>query len=348
MVLTIFRSKIAACLLAGLISACSFSEPTEVRTLFGYSMGTSYSIKLVATQSEADRLGADIRASLDDVDNAMSTYLPRSELSRVNNAPVGEWVPVSAMTYDVVEMALAVAETTDGAFDPTVGPLVDLWGFGPKPRTDQVPDEAAIAEQLARVGWQAIELRKEGLQIRKTQPRQLDLSAIAKGYAVDRVADRIEAAGFTDYLVEVGGELRFSGTKPGGLAWRVAIETPDSGERSVYRILEVAQGAMATSGDYRNYFEQDGVRYSHTLDPATGYPISHDLVSVSVITDSSALADAYATAFMVMGTEAAIELSNELDLSVYLLRKTDPGFRSYQSERFKRLFDASTAAQSVS
>lgn len=345
--LTSIGSTIGVCLLVALITACSPSAQ-DVRTLYGYTMGTSYAVKLVATENEAGRLDGDIRAVLDDVDNAMSTYLPRSELSRFNQAPVGEWVEVSPMTYDVIEMSLSVAEASDGAFDPTVGPLVDLWGFGPQIMPDRVPSEAEISARLQRVGWKAIELSDTGHRVRKTAQRELDLSGIAKGYAVDQVAERLESAGVTDYLVEVGGELRFSGAKPGGDAWRIAIETPESGERSVYRILEVNRGAMATSGDYRNYFEADGVRYSHTLDPTTGYPIAHDLVSVSVIAERSAMADAYATAFMVMGASPAIDLANELDLSVYLLTKQEQGFRSYQSERFRRLFDAEIAEQSNS
>lgn len=323
-----------------LLTGCSSTGSAEVQTLFGYTMGTSYSVKLVATEDQAKSIDGKVRSTLDQINDAMSTYLPRSELSRFNDAAVGEWVSVSPITYEVIDMALSIAETTGGAFDPTVGPLVDLWGFGPKPKADQRPGEEVIAEAREQVGWQAIELGDDGHQVRKSEPRELDLSGIAKGYAVDQVAEMIEAEGYTDYLVEVGGELRFSGTKPGDRAWRVAIETPDSGERSAYRILEVEQGAMATSGDYRNFFEQDGVRYSHTLDPVTGYPIAHDLASVSVLGQSSAEADAYATAFLVMGLDPALALANELDLSVYLLQKTEQGFLSYQSERFTRLFEA--------
>lgn len=346
MTLKYIRPVLWVCLCAYLLSGCSLSEPTEVRTLFGYTMGTSYTVKLVATETEANQLDGDIRSALDRVDDAMSTYSPRSELSRFNDAPVGEWVALSPVTYQVIDMALAVADTSDGAFDPTVGPLVDMWGFGPKLKTDQVPAEEQVAEKLGQIGWEAIELDDDDHRVRKTAPRELDLSAIAKGYAVDRVADRIESAGFTDYLVEVGGELRFSGTKPHGKPWRVAIETPSSAERSAYRILEVERGAMATSGDYRNFFEEDGVRYSHTLDPKTGYPISHDLVSVTVLGEQSAMADAYATAFLVLGTQPALALANKLDLSVYLLQKDGQGYRSYKSERFKRLFDADSASQS--
>lgn len=327
------------CLLVALLAGCSFSGAEEVRTLWGYTMGTSYSIKLVAGESEASRLEGDIRARLEEVDDAMSTYLPRSELSRFNAASVGTWVDVSSITVEVVALALDVAETSDGAFDPTVGPLVDLWGFGPQSKPDQVPAPSEIDSRLERVGWSAIEADVSGNRVRKTAPRELDLSAIAKGYAVDRVAEILETAEITDYLVEVGGELRFSGTKPGNEAWRVAIETPESGERSAYRILEVEQGAMATSGDYRNYFEEDGVRYSHTLNPDTGYPIRHELVSVTVLAQRSAFADAYATAFLVMGTERAMALANRLDMSVYLIEKTDQGYRSHESERFRELFD---------
>ena len=330
------------CLLAG----CSFVGKPEVRTLWGQTMGTSYTVKVVATEAAAEQLDGKVRARLDAVNDAMSTYLPRSELSRFNDAPVGEWVEVSAITREVIAEALDVARISGGAFDPTVGPLVDLWGFGPKPTTDQVPDVDAIEAALDAIGWQAIELHPQDNRVRKTAPRKLDLSGIAKGFAVDYVADLLEEEGIESYLVEVGGELRFAGRKPGGEAWRVAIETPESGQRSVYRVLPVTEGAMATSGDYRNYFEQDGVRYSHTLRPDTGYPIRHNLVSVTVIGDRSALSDAYATAFLVLGTEKARVLANELNMSVYLIEKTEDGFRSFESSRFTTLFGAASDGES--
>ncbi len=347
MVLQLIKPVGWAGLMVCLLAGCSFGGKTDVRTLWGQTMGTGYTVRLVATKGEAERLEGEVRARLDEVNDAMSTYLSRSELSRFNDAPVGEWVEISPITYEVIQKALEIAETSGGAFDPTVGPLVDLWGFGPTPKTDQVPSPEAIQDAKGQLGWQAIELDANQSRVRKTAPRELDLSGIAKGFAVDQVADMLEAESIDSYLVEVGGELRFAGSKPDGSAWRVAIETPKSGERSAYRILEVEQGAMATSGDYRNYFEQQGVRYSHTLNPETGYPIRHKLVSVTVLGDLSAEADAYATAFLVLGAERALRLADDLNMSVYLIEKTEDGFRSLESRRFEALFGATPAHESL-
>lgn len=327
-----------SCLAAWLLTGCSGWGSTEVHKLSGYSMGTSYTVSLVAKESTARALGTDVRTTIEEVNLAMSTYLPRSDVSRFNESPVDSWIAVSPMTAQVVSLALEVAETSHGAFDPTVGPLVDLWGFGPKETTDQVPSETEIEAALAMVGWQAIEVDSTAHKLRKSAPRELDLSAIAKGYAVDQVAGMLEARGIENYLVEIGGEMRYAGTKPDNKPWRVAIEAPDSEQRSVYKILEVTKGAMATSGDYRNFFEQDGQRYSHTLDPTTGYPIRHNLVSATVLGERSAISDAYATAFMVMGAEEATALANELGLAVYLIQRDGEGDIETLSERFETLF----------
>ena len=329
------------CLMAWLLSGCSGWGAAEVRKLSGYSMGTSYAVSIVAKKSEARALDGEVRTAIDEVNVAMSTYLPRSDVSRFNEAPVHSWVAVSPMTAEVVSLALEVAEASNGAFDPTIGPLVNLWGFGPKETTDQVPSEEDIEAAMAMVGWQAIEVDSAASKLRKTEPRELDLSAIAKGFAVDQVADMLEARGITNYLVEIGGEMRFAGTKPEGEAWRVAIESPDSERRSVYKVLEVSEGSMATSGDYRNFFEQDGMRYSHTLDPQSGYPIRHDLVSATVLGERSVLSDAYATAFMVLGAEAAMALASDKDLAVYLIQRNGEGNTETLSERFDALFEQS-------
>lgn len=336
MFLALKKPVLWSCLAAWLLSGCSGS--TEVHKLNGYSMGTSFTVSLVAKESEARALDTEVRSTIEDVNLAMSTYLPRSDVSRFNDSPVDGWIAVSPMTAEVVTIALEVAEASNGAFDPTVGPLVDLWGFGPRETTDQVPSESDIEAALAMVGWQAIEVDSTANKLRKSAPRELDLSAIAKGYAVDKVGDMLEARGLDNYLVEIGGEMRYAGTKPGNEPWHVAIETPDSEQRSVYKVLEVTEGAMATSGDYRNFFEQDGQRYSHTLDPTTGYPIRHDLVSATVLAERSVISDAYATAFMVMGAEDAMALANELDLAVYLIQRDGEGDTETLSERFESLF----------
>lgn len=327
--------------LAALLAACGDRE-VAVRTLAGYSMGTSYSVKLVSTVSQAEQLDATVRSRLEAVNQSMSTYLPRSDVSRFNDAGVGDWVEVSPLTIEVVSLALQVAQASEGAFDPTIAPLVDAWGFGPQPRPDQIPSQQQIDQLLGEVGWAAIEVDDVQHRLRKTAVRELDLSGIAKGFAVDQVADALAQAGVDAYLVEVGGELRFAGAKPGGEPWRVGIETPDSGARSAYRILEVSQGAMATSGDYRNYYEEDGVRYSHTLDPSNGRPIRHRLVSVTVLADDCALSDAFATAMLVKGTAAAQSLARSQGLAVLLIERTEQGFTAWQSERFAELYGSAS------
>ncbi|PTY36704.1 hypothetical protein BGP77_05280 [Saccharospirillum sp. MSK14-1] len=329
--------SLALVVATALLAACGDRE-VAVRTLAGYSMGTSYSVKLVTTVAEAERLDGTVRSRLDAVNQSMSTYLPRSDVSRFNDAGVGDWVDVSPLTTEVVALALMIAEASDGAFDPTIAPLVDLWGFGPQPRPNQAPSQPQIEQLLDQVGWSAIDLDETGNRLRKQAPRELDLSGIAKGFAVDQVADALAQAGIEAYLVEVGGELRFAGTKPGGEPWRVGIETPESGARSAYRILEVTEGAMATSGDYRNYYEEAGVRYSHTLDPSNGRPIRHSLVSVTVLADDCALSDAYATAMLVKGASLARQLAQQQGLAVMLIERSGDGFQSWQSDRFAELY----------
>jgi len=329
---------LTACLLAGLLTGCSFSEKQEVQSLFGYSMGTSYSIKLVAGLNESRNLQLGIEGVLSDINSRMSTYLPNSDLSKFAQVPLDQALPVDPKTSIVVAKALDVAETTHGFFDPTVAPLVDLWGFGPTPRNNEIPDGKQILTNLARVGYQAVSVDLNNHYLIRSEDRELDLSAIAKGYAVDEVANYIESKGFSDYLVEVGGEMRFSGQKPNGSPWRIAIEKPVPGERVPYRILNVSDSAIATSGDYRNYFEIDGRRFSHSINPRTGYPIEHDLASVTVVMDSCMEADAYATAFSVMGKEAALELAERLGIAVFIIFKQEDGFDSIQSSQFTRKF----------
>lgn len=337
------RSALLAGLVACLLAGCyPFSAGSvEVRTLWGYAIGTSYTVRVVTTERQARQLDTEIRSALNSINDSMSTYLPRSELSRFNEAPVGEWVRLSDDFFYVLSMAMDVAQKSGGAFDPTIGPLVDLWGFGPIPRSDVRPTDEEIEAARRQVGYEAIELDPAQQRARKLEPRALDLSGIAKGHATDVVAEILEKSGIESYLVEIGGELRINGQKPDGTDWRVAIETPDS-RQGLYRILELSSGAMATSGDYRNYFEEDGVRYSHTINPATGLPIDNNVASVTVLADSSALADAYATVFLVLGTEQSLSLADQLNMSLFIIERTDDGFKASQSRRFVQLFGASS------
>lgn len=300
-------------------------------------MGTSYHITLVA--EEGQRLNADVSvlqaaidAELASINQHMSTYIPDSEIMQVNRAAVDEWVVVSEPLRQVLAISQKISEKSEGAFDITVGPLVDLWGFGPSPSSHERPDADALAAARAKVGYQHLELI--GHQLRKAAQVQLDLSAVAKGYGVDWIADFLTERGYKNYMVEIGGELRLKGVNALGEPWRIAVEHPEELQGSVRRVIAITDAGMATSGDYRHYFEQDGKRYSHTLDPVTGYPIEHTLASVTVIAPTSAEADAWATALNVLGPEKGMQLANNENLAVYMIVKEPGGFVDRYSDAF--------------
>ncbi|WP_078084303.1 FAD:protein FMN transferase [Microbulbifer mangrovi] len=314
------------------LTACSPEKQTWKLT--GPTMGTAYHITVVdvptgVVQAELQQA---IDAELDAVNQEMSTYIPDSELMRFNGAPVGEAVVVSPHLAEVVGRALDIYRHSDGAFDVTVGPLVNLWGFGPKPEPETIPGDAEIAALLAVIGSDALVL--DGPNLTRTRPVQIDLSAIAKGHGVDRVADLLASRGIANYLVEVGGELRTAGANPRGKPWSIGIERPSAGQ-VVQKPIEVSGKAVATSGDYRNYYERDGKRYAHTIDPRTGRPVEHRLASVTVIADTCAEADGYATALNVIGAEEALKLAEQQQLAVFLLVKTDSGFEERSSSAFQ-------------
>ncbi len=288
-------------------------------------MGTSFTVKWVSSDSAADKkLPAQISQLLVEVNNSMSTYQKDSELSRINQMPAGDSVTLSEGLAEVLSKALDISQSSGGAFDVTVGPLVNLWGFGPDGRVIRAPDHSEIELLRQRVGYHYISLVDRKL----TRERNvyIDLSAIAKGYGVDQVAKLLEKAGISNYLVEIGGELRARGLKPDGSRWKIAIEAPLAGERKVQRIIEVRDVGIATSGDYRNYFEENGIRFSHTIDASTGMPINHRLASVTVLADDCATADALATAMMVLGPDKAEPYAEQQGVEALLIIKSDDGF----------------------
>ena len=296
-------------------------------------MGTTYSITVVADQLPPDDLSQQVDRLLSEVDSSMSTYKNESEISRFNRLSVGQTQKISSEFAEVIRISQKIWHQSNGAFDPTIGPLVDLWGFGPVDREGQVPSSESIEQVLSNVGFESIIL--EDLTLSKLAPVALDVSAVAKGYAVDLVANHLEMLALPDYLVEIGGEIRVSGTNPDGQPWRIALEQPQL-FAAVDRVIEISDGAIATSGDYRNYFEKDGVRYSHTIDPRTGMPIRHKLASVSVIAESCAEADAWATALSVMGAVESKRLANQLGLAVYMLVREDDQFVAQHSDKFEQ------------
>lgn len=275
-------------------------------------MGTVWSVQIGDAGAEESRLRPLIEAELVRVVAQMSTWEPDSDLSRFNSAAAWTRQSLPAQLSEVVAAALALARDSSGAFDPTVGPLVELWGFGPGRPRQTAPAEAEIEASRARVGWQL--LAQEGDTLVQPGGVSLDLSAIAKGHAVDRIAEALQAAGYRNLLVEVGGELRAHGQHPGGRPWRIGLEGPKADGASVG--LSLHDQAVATSGDYRQFFEQDGRRYSHMIDPRTGYPIAQAGIAVSVVHASCMQADGLATALAVLGPVQGYEWAHARGLAV--------------------------------
>jgi thiamine biosynthesis lipoprotein len=320
--------------LAFFISACS--KPAEIISLSGNTMGTTYHIKVVLNEQlpEPNLLQAEIDLALEKVNDQMSTYRSDSELSRFNSSGFEETVTVSADTATVIKEGIHLYQMTGGALDITLGPLVNLWGFGPDKRPTQVPSKDVIAEAKARTGIGFLDV--DGTRLSKTKADlYVDLSSIAKGYGVDVVAGILNKYNVAGYLVEIGGELSVFGHKMDGLAWRVAIEQPDVDDREVQQVIAPGDMAIATSGDYRNYYEEEGQRFSHLIDPRTGYPIDHRLASVTVLHKQCMVADGYATAMMVLGTEASLALAQREGLAIMLIEKQDEGFKVFYSDAFK-------------
>jgi thiamine biosynthesis lipoprotein len=325
------------------ITACfpsNNSGKSEI-LLQGRTMGTTYNIKVVSTleQVEALKLQDKIDLALKQVNQEMSTYIPDSEISLFNQSNAGEVFEISPGFTRVLKESIRLGELSDGKLDITVGPLVNLWGFGPELRPEKVPSESVIATTLARVGLNKLHL--VGNQLSKDISNlYVDLSTTAKGYGVDTVAELIEANGIGNYLVEIGGEMRLKGFKHTGELWAIAIEKPildHSGEhRGVQQIVIPKDNAVATSGDYRNYFEADGQRFSHIIDPNTGKPINHNLVSVTVVHPSSMTADGLSTTLMVMGTKQGMEFAVKNNLAALFISKTEHGFSEQFTVKFKQ------------
>lgn len=321
--------------------------PSRSVQLAGPTMGTTWQVKLAdAALSPAQReaLTGAIGARLAGINDAMSTYIDSSELSRFNQNPTTSPVPVSTELFEVVQLARTVSETSGGAFDVTVGPLVNAWGFGPEER--DLPSAGRLQELRARVGYHMLSLNPATPALTKARgDLYVDLSAIAKGYAVDQVSTLLHQRGFPNHMVEIGGEIIVSGVNPTRGPWRLAIERPSPDARNVHEIIRLSSGALATSGDYRNYIEREGKRYSHTIDPRIGAPVSHHLASVSVVAKDCATADAYATALNVLGEKEGFDLAVAQDLAaLFIIREPDGAFSSKvtpQFEPFRAIMDQS-------
>lgn len=323
-------------------AACGPKGPQEY-AIEGRAMGTTYTVKLVADSplepAETDRLAAVVFDAIDDVNSKMSTYKEDSELSRFNQLKTAEPFPVSAETLKVLVEAKRIGALSDRAYDVTVGPLVNLWGFGPGARANNISDQM-IHTALASVGWEKIEIDADASTIRKLHPDvYVDLSSIAKGYGSDQVALAIEAAGYFRYLVEIGGEMHALGLNIHGEPWRVAIERPVENERVIERVVPLENLSMATSGDYRNYYDFEGQRISHTIDPRTGRPVRGRVASVSVVDPSCMTADGWATALTALGEEEGFAVAEREHLTaLFQLRQDDGTFVQKPTSAFLARF----------
>jgi len=335
-----------ACALLVPLAACSAGQPARPIELSGPTMGASWTVKIAPGpqgMSSEERSGIDrtIRDTLTRIESLLSTWDPDSELSRFNRSSGSDPFPVAAETFDVFRWAVTLDEETGGALDVTVAPIVEAWGFGPAAGpTRSGPDPNELAHLLESTGTRHLQLDPGGRWVRKLRPGvRCDFSALAPGYAADRLASMLVERGIGGFLVDVGGELVARGRNAEGEPWQVAIERPaDRKRRVAARVLPLQDAAIATSGDYRNYREVNGKRVTHIVDPRTGRPVSHRLASVTVVDSLCVRADALATALMVLGPEQGMELARRLDLAVlFMVRSSTGGFDDRTTPRFDAL-----------
>lgn len=287
-------------------------------TLSGPTMGTHFRILIPDPNGTAESLNVTSAEVLAEVDQLMSTYRVDSEVSRINASEALSPVQISAPTRMVIDEARRVGDLTSGAFDITIGPLVELWGFGASGRPTAVPHPGLVSKSAGRVGLEALRTVQDTAW-KKRSDLAIDLSGIAKGYAVDRLAAMLDAEGIPAYLIDVGGELRARGHRPDGKPWKVGIERPSRGQRAIHRVIALEGQSIATSGDYRNFFVQDGESYAHVLDPRTAQPVTHSLASVTVIARDAMMADALSTALMVMGPDEGLSFADRNDVAAFFI-----------------------------
>ncbi len=330
---------LAFCL--SLLTGCDAFQSEPVR-LQGETMGTTWhaTINQLPADQNTEQLQTALEQVLKTVNDQMSTWQSDSELSLFNQQQGLGWFPVSPELVTVVETALQVSEQSGGVYDITVGPLVNLWGFGPGKSVGRTsaPAAAEVDAARAQIGYHKLSVQKNPPALRKAQADlYVDLSSIAKGYGVDQAGRYLEAHGVQNYMLEIGGEVRTRGLSQRGDDWRIAIEKPLDLGRAVQQGMRLSNAGLATSGDYRNFFSERGKRYSHTIDPASGYPVQHSLASVSVVTENTTLADAYATMLMAMGEVKGKAFADAHGLKAYFIWRTDEGFDHYATPGFEPL-----------
>lgn len=324
--------------LAAALTGCLFSDTVE--TFGGPTMGSTYSVKYVrgSGMPDAEQVQPEVERILADIDRQMSTYRSDSDIERFNEAPGGTCMAMPEPVLTLVRAGDRLSQLSEGSFDLTLEPLLNLWGFGPKARAEKVPSAEELAAVREQFGYQHLSI--QGDQLCKDAPVQVDFNSIAAGYAVDRITERLQSLGLTSYLVEATGELKAVGKKPDGSPWRIAIEAPQSGERVAQKILALDGYGVSSSGDYRNYFEENGRRYSHTLDPQTGAPISHKLAAVTVVHAETLQADGLSTLLMVLGPERGYAFAEREGIAAFFVTREGDGFVTRSTSAFDALFAA--------
>ena len=335
--------------LAGIVCVLALAACAPLRqrdapvVLHGPTMGTTWTVKLVVPAGrDTGELQRVVQEEVDRVVAQMSTYEADSDLSRYNRAPAGTWQALPPEFFGVLAYALDLARDTGGAYDPTVGPLVNAWGFGPGAHAHRVPSDADIDAARARVGWQRVKLDPATRRVFQPGGSYIDLSSVAKGFGTDQVARRLEREGVTDFLIDISGELRAHGRRPDGGDWQVGIEKPGAATGAAESVDEIARvvtlrdRAIATSGDYRHFFEDGGRFYSHHIDPRSGRPVEHRIASVTTIADDCMHADSIGTALMVLGPERGMAWARERGLAVLMILHDGERF----VERTTPAFDA--------
>ena len=307
-------------------------------SIVGETMGTSYNVQIADCPADCAGMAAAVDARLTELNQALSHYDPESELSAFNRYKKSDWFPVSADLYNVIAYSTVISRQYGGAFDITLAPVIDLWGFGPN-GSEQLPSNKEIITALAQTGYQKVAVQSAPTAVRKSNPAiRADLSGIAKGYAVDQLAQLIQATGSSNYLVEIGGEIRAAGRRSKQHPWRIGIEPPDARPELAF-IINPGNQSVASSGDYRNFFITDGKRYSHTIDPRTGKPVEHQLAAVSVILPAAVQADAAATALMVMGPEVGFSYADANGIPALFFVREDRGMIAFYTETFGRYIE---------
>ena len=338
----------AALTLLGLFLATGCGPAPPPAPIQGNTMGTVYTVRVASLPAGINltALAQDIETELDRVNAAMSTYREDSEISRFNRGPADTWIGVSPELAAVVGAGQGISEASQGAFNITVGKLVQSWGFGPEGPREAPPGPAAIQSARSVINASALRVRSEPpALLKELAGLEIDLSAIAKGHGVDRLAALLDAAGIENYLVDIGGDLRTRGRRSDGAVWRIGIERPLIRGRQVQQVLGMSQdAAVATSGDYRNFFEADGQRYAHIIDPRTGSPVTTALASVSVIAEDCTTADGWATALTVMGAEAGYELATAQGLAALFISRDGEAFTERMTPAFTEHFTAGQTA----